>query len=252
MIRIQWEANASTRNDDTGGDTADLTIGELTLDATITEVTDISAEATEHPVEEGANITDHVRPALIRVQLECKVSNTPTHAALVEGASLQDVDLELPGRTGFSGGSVFLKAATTRTLQAFTIPARVLAFADEFDRPVEVVDQLTALMQTGTRVDILGLRLGDMEQVLLLGMSPEVNVGDAVHFTLMAQELRTGHTEEVEAPAPLVERGRRQRNRGRQSGTGDGDENENGRSTARSIYDQLSEGPLQGVLPGLQ
>lgn len=252
MIRIQWETTESTRDDDTGGDTVDLTLGELEIDATITEITDISAEVTEHPVEEGVNVTDHVRPGLLRVQLECIVSNTPTRPR-VEGSATTTVELEIPGRTIFAGGAVGTTRSRTEGRQPSTIPARVLTFSQEFDRPVEVRDQLQALMHGGTPVDILGLRLGDLERWLLVGMSPEVAATDSIRFTLTAQELRTAVTEEVEAPSPRVERGRRGRQRGRQRGSGDGDGQTRRRSSARSIYDQLAEaGPLQGVLPSLQ
>jgi hypothetical protein len=252
MIRIQWDASETSRDPDTGGDTLEVTVGELEIDATITEISDITAEATEHPVEEGANVTDHVRPGLLRIQLECVVSNTPTRPR-VEGSSIRSVDLDIPGRTIFAGGAIRNQRSRTEGRAASTIPARVLTFATEFDRPVEVVDQLRDLMHAGTPVDILDLRLGDLEGWLLVGMSPEVAATDSVRFTLTAQELRTAVTEEVAAPSPRVERGRRQRQRGRQRGSGDGDGQTRRRSAARSIYDQLAEaGPLQGVLPQLQ
>lgn len=251
MIRIQWETTEDTRDPEEGGDVLEVTVGELEIDATVSEISDVTATATEHPVEEGVNITDHVRPDLLRVQLECIVSNTPTRAR-VEGAAIRDTDLEIPGRTIFAGGAVGSRRSRTEGREASTIAARVLTFEQAFDRPVEVVDQLRELMHAGTPVDILDLRLGDLEQWLLVGMSPEVATTDAVRFTLSARELRTAVTEEVEAPSPRVERGRRGRGRGRQRGSGDGDGQERRRSVGRQAYDFLSDGPLDGILPDLQ
>jgi hypothetical protein len=251
MIRIQWEADASSRDDASGGDTVETTVGELELDATISEVTDITAEATEHPVEEGSNITDHVRPGLLRIQLECIVSNTPTRPR-VPGASVGNVDLELPDRTIFAGGAIRTTRSRTEGRTGGTVRARVLQFAQDFDRPVEVADQLRELMHSGTPVDLLDLRLGDLEGWILVGMSPEVATTDSISFTLTAQELRTAVTQEVAAPSPRVERGRNQRQRGRQRGSGDGDGQTRRRSAARALYDRLSDGPLSGVLPGLR
>lgn len=47
------------------------------LDVAISEDHDFESEVTEHPVEIGADITDHVRARPIRVSLEGVVSDTP-------------------------------------------------------------------------------------------------------------------------------------------------------------------------------
>jgi hypothetical protein len=87
----------------------DAASGELRVidfDIITGEDHNISATISEHPVEEGANISDHVRPNLTRVQLKGVASDTPiglTYATgvKVDGA-LQDgvyVQREVPGRT---------------------------------------------------------------------------------------------------------------------------------------------------------
>lgn len=47
------------------------------IDATMSEDHAFDSEVTSHPVEEGADVTDHVREIPIVVVLECVVSNTP-------------------------------------------------------------------------------------------------------------------------------------------------------------------------------
>ena len=42
----------------------------LTLDASLSQMHEMSATATEHPVEEGADITDHVQPQLPRLTIQ--------------------------------------------------------------------------------------------------------------------------------------------------------------------------------------
>lgn len=49
----------------------------LVLDASLSETHAQDAEATDHPVEQGANITDHVRPKPQMLTIEGFVSNTP-------------------------------------------------------------------------------------------------------------------------------------------------------------------------------
>lgn len=52
-------------------------IGTLELDAAISTTHTGAAEASEHAVEEGGNITDHVRAKPEEVKIEGVVSNTP-------------------------------------------------------------------------------------------------------------------------------------------------------------------------------
>jgi hypothetical protein len=49
----------------------------ITADATVQETHSSEAEITEHPVEVGANITDHIRPKLKRLTIDGIISNTP-------------------------------------------------------------------------------------------------------------------------------------------------------------------------------
>lgn len=57
------------------------TTNVVEFDATLSEKHDSGARATEHPVEEGANTTDHVRPELDVVSLEGIITNTPLNDA---------------------------------------------------------------------------------------------------------------------------------------------------------------------------
>jgi len=52
-------------------------IDTLKLDATVREQHTGSNTVTDHPVEQGANISDHSRPDPDRLVLDCIVSNTP-------------------------------------------------------------------------------------------------------------------------------------------------------------------------------
>lgn len=50
---------------------------EIVIDACVTEQHTLANTLTDHPVEEGSNITDHSRPEPRRVTLDCVQSNTP-------------------------------------------------------------------------------------------------------------------------------------------------------------------------------
>ena len=64
---------------------------EVTIDACTDETHELANTITEHPVEEGANISDHCRPNADEVTLVCFISNTPlsteqTKRAVQEGS----------------------------------------------------------------------------------------------------------------------------------------------------------------------
>lgn len=61
-------------------------IESLTVDAVLTETHTFSNTVTDHPVEEGMNISDHVRKNPDGLVLECFISNTPLGST---GASRQ-------------------------------------------------------------------------------------------------------------------------------------------------------------------
>lgn len=180
MITISWLATES-RREMSGGDTVDFDYESLLLDGTISEGYDTEATATEHPIEEGADITDHVRPSLKRLTLEVIV--TP-HV----GASLAHI--AEPGST------------------------------EATSRPTTVRETLSTLIANGIEVMIESGILS-WESMLLLGMSESraSDGGDGFRATLSAREVRRVATETVEAPSPRVERGRRRGDRGRQTGT---------------------------------
>lgn len=84
---------------------ANLTIGTIWIDVSLSETHQLSAEVTEHPVEDGSAISDNIRPAPRVIQLEGLVTNHPiemplSHAGGVlasEDAGLIDVATS-PGR----------------------------------------------------------------------------------------------------------------------------------------------------------
>jgi hypothetical protein len=73
----------------------------ISIDATVEEVPQVSALITEHAVEEGGNVSDHVRPENDRLTLSFVISNTPinvpqTNADGVTG-SIQPLQFAVAG-----------------------------------------------------------------------------------------------------------------------------------------------------------
>lgn len=64
------KTKASIAKDKTG-------VGAIVFDATLTEVYTTNANVTQHPVEDGSNIVDHIQTQPIEVELVGVISNTP-------------------------------------------------------------------------------------------------------------------------------------------------------------------------------
>src|SRR4051812_43565615 len=71
---------------------ANLTIGTIWVDVSISEKHSLSAAVTEHPVESGSNITDHVRPEPRVIQIEGLVTNHPVEMPLSHAGGAQATD----------------------------------------------------------------------------------------------------------------------------------------------------------------
>ena len=57
--------------------TTKASIGSLELDASVTETHSAEVDVTDHPIESGANISDHVRPRAEVLTIEGLVTNSP-------------------------------------------------------------------------------------------------------------------------------------------------------------------------------
>ena len=81
------------------------TIGTVVVDASITETHSLAAEATEHPVEQGADISDHVHVRPIQLSITGLVSNHPIQvpASQAAGVTAEDKKFEWEVPTGGPG-----------------------------------------------------------------------------------------------------------------------------------------------------
>lgn len=77
MMRLTWQV----------GDNTYL----LTLDAVTTERHTLTQNVTEHPVEQGASLVDHIRPLPVAISLEGVITNTPLYLPPdhTDGAQIQ-------------------------------------------------------------------------------------------------------------------------------------------------------------------
>ena len=178
------------------------------LDATLTEAHRASATVTEHAVETGAKITDHVRPDNDRVSLRFVVSNTPLRSPdpSVERAQPSPVELLVsspprrePGADGGLAGPVLPS-------EPREIRAMVVQWPERFDRIRQVHGELLAIRTEGVLLSIItSLRTYENMAVQALNVSRSSQSGSALEFTLDAMQVR------VVSSATAAPRGRRRR-----------------------------------------
>jgi len=231
----------------------------IAMDATLRETHTSSAVATEHPVEEGTNISDHVRAELPRVEVEAFVTNTPIR---VPRSRLQPDSDQLGGATGeFEAVELrvpeppvnFNLAAAAGALYGALFPAartaRVLRFSQPFNRVVSTYDLVSAIVELGTPVLIVtALRSYENMVIENLTTPREAATGDAIAFTFAAKQIRTVASEIVAAPDPIEERGRRRQARGGQQTE---EAEEGGPKANRSLLMQGLEGGGQGFIDAI-
>lgn len=192
---------------------------QISFDATTSETHIISATVTEHPVETGGPLTDHVRENPFKITVEVVVSNTPIDLPSAADDSFTDgvkrqqqkVDLSLkPSQqiTQLAQGpnSGAQSSATSPTAQATTYQ-----FSSAFDRVRKIYEALQNLVGTATPITVqTSLALYDEMEIVTVSVPRSVEMGSsAMKMTVDLQQIRTVESQTVATPAPLAQPQRR-------------------------------------------
>ena len=145
-------------------------IGVLTLDASIEETHTSASEVTEHPVEEGTNISDHIRPLPDTLEINGIVTNHP----------------------------LFL-------LPSIRAPSPIQGDnQSQSDRVKAAYDKLQELQKSGELVRVI-TSLREYERMAITGFSVIRNApnGNVLNATISLREIFTAQVETTEAPVPV-------------------------------------------------
>src|ERR1700755_2538886 len=151
----------------------------IRIDATVGETHLYANTVTDHPVEIGSPVTDHVRPDPIKLTISGVISNAPQFLPSDNADAVQMVNqvvsvqtagirriLPLPslglggqlvqrslgvGRGAIQGPA---GAIMTRFQADYQNSAKVLAFSAEFNRVRNVFEELVSLWRTGTLIRV--------------------------------------------------------------------------------------------------
>lgn len=182
------------RTDDTGTDTFVI----LEVDAVMSESHEVMATLTDHPVERGADLSDHKRPGQRRYRLEGLVTNTPIGS------------VPLSGENSSANG-------VTGSVRDSPAKANVLQFSERFDRIRDVLDALTALVESAQLVTVT-TDVRTYEDAQIVSVVAPRDATDSITFTVDITQVRIAETRDVGAPVPRQPRGRRTHDNGAQAG----------------------------------
>lgn len=201
-------------------------LGAIEFDVVSSENHDVSATATEHPVEKGAPISDHVRPNLIKISLEGVITNAPLIDAVIgsgqPGFPLQIRGIQTPviligstktqlTRATVRGGyTAPYKVNGFRTIHTpiettpstwgdvpFQVGGRSLQFPNTQDRVNAAYEILSGICQAGSLVT-LSTKLKEYPEMVILSVKAPRTPEDCLAFQLEFQEARFVYTEEVD------------------------------------------------------
>lgn len=165
----------------------------VSFDTTISETHDQTATVTEHPIEDGSLVSDHVIRDPFVFSCEVYISNTPSED---KGAGSIDT-VEIPSRTNSP-----------------PLKIQALHFDEERDFVQETTEALQALVGQSCAV-LTSVKTYD-RMVLVAASVPRAEYGGA-SFQLGFKQIRTVETRTVKAPQPVEPRGGSSQNKGGQS-----------------------------------
>lgn len=166
-----------------------ITIGDLIVDAAITEEHAYEADVTRYPVEDGSDISDNVRNQPVRLTIEGLISDTP----LGRAAIVRDIEIE-----GVDGAS----ASTDQSLPSSAALDVLLSIRDQRE-PVSITTSL---------------KLYDNMVLTSLNLPRDAETGGALKFTAMFEQITIVQNKRVRVRTTPA--GARRRSKGTQLSRG--------------------------------
>lgn len=176
----------------------------------VSEVMRGAAIVTEHPIEDGVNLTDHIRPENPSVGLEVIISDTPiSRDTTYDNGTFRTISLVgIPERPsppiGTPGsGTRFL----SREKPANPVQLIALQF-DEFDPRVDILNSLISIKDNSKLCQVYTsiLRYDSMAMVSL-DATRSVADGSGLRISMDFRKIKKATLEVVAAPQPAEPRG---------------------------------------------
>lgn len=204
----------------------------IRIDATVGETHTYANTVTDHPIEGGSPITDHVRPDPVRLTIQGVISNAPQFLPSdnVDGAQLTNrtIEVHTPGIRRITpipslglGGQIVQRsfgigkgppqgptgAVLARFQADYQNAAKVLTFSAEFNRVRNVFEELVTLWALGTSIRV-ETELRDYADMVIesLTVPRDPGTGDSLQFELSLKQIKVANSQLVAAPKIDVKR----------------------------------------------
>lgn len=190
----------------------------LYFDVVTTEQQENILAVTEHAVEKGGNIADHVRKQLDRLSLDVFVSNTPIDDVNGFGGAVSSVPLKVekytppleptPGSLNAAVGGAISGLASALMGKNEQIKATVLQFSKPFDAVAFTNETLRRLQDTSQLVEVWTTS-HDFDNLIVESFTQkkDAGTGTGATFAIQFRRLNIVHSKLVTAPAPTEARG---------------------------------------------
>ncbi len=179
----------------------------ITLDAAMRVSHRLASVATEHPVESGANMSDHIRPEPDRIEIQGIVTNTPIIVPSDNADGTRAVQVTVDGAPKTVGNTIGrLVPIAGGLLAPVVLPlprqkAIVLGFEPEFDRVGAVYEALRTIKEAGTLVTIITLLRTYRNMVIeSIDIEESAEFSNALPLTIAAKEILIGSVDVMKSP----------------------------------------------------
>lgn len=188
----------------------------LTFDVIETEQQEHTNEITQHAVERGPNVTDHVRRNLDIVTFEAIISNEPLYDTGERGASEKSLLLDIPTFTPPASptpGALFAAiggAISSLFSNKPVIKAQVMTFDGDHDMVSETHEILKRLVDTAQLIDVTTTTAEYRDMILQKAtMVRNADIGTGGTFSMTFMQIRRVEVKLVTAPVPTIVRAKK-------------------------------------------
>lgn len=160
-------------------------IGTLQLDATINETHTINNQITTYPIEEGSNISDHIRQLPDEITMSCFVTNSPINILQESNARI------VKDATGkFSVKDLERSIVSNRVISAFE---QLLAMSG---RKIDGEN----IDPNGNITVVTGLRVYRNMAIVTISVPRNATTGDSLRFDITLRQIETISSETIILP----------------------------------------------------
>ncbi len=165
-----------------------VVLDTITVDATLSEEHSTEVDVTEHPIEDGANVTDHIRPQLKLLKIDGIISNT---------------SLGLTGPLADALGIASLATGVTLPTGAIGGVVDLIKTGGLLNRAQAAFQQLQELADRGQPI-IIHTPLRDYASMAIksLNIVRDPALGDGIRFLAVCREIRTVSSKTVTSLLP--------------------------------------------------